>query len=359
MAVYKVPQDVEAEDKLIGPFSFRQFIYLIVAALGIFMSWVLSRVFIGLFVIPLPIVFAFLALALPLRKDQPMETYLIAMIKFFFKPRRRIWEPEGTVTLVNITAQKAVEGPQLKEFGGSEASERLAYLAQVVDTQGWSTRGAMSANDNLSDIVLAEATHAEDVLDSSSGVAQAFDQRIAQADDARLQAARQQMQAAITQPQQTPAPQTQTVQEPVDYYAEPAQSTPPQDQQTIPPPTQQTPIYPAAVQATEPTAELEVPANLNFNPYPTKMRQHVIAPATPQQNLDQPYVQEVPVSPPTVMTQTPPQTQAQAENTPSSDPMSPDIMRLANNNDLSISAIAREAHRLKSSDEEEVVISLR
>jgi hypothetical protein len=78
MAVYKVPQDVEAEDKLIGPFSFRQFIYLIVAALGIFMAWALSQVFIGLLILPLPIVFAFLALALPLRKDQPMETYLQA-----------------------------------------------------------------------------------------------------------------------------------------------------------------------------------------------------------------------------------------------------------------------------------------
>lgn len=35
MASYKVPQDVEADDKLIGPFSFRQFIYLGIAALGI------------------------------------------------------------------------------------------------------------------------------------------------------------------------------------------------------------------------------------------------------------------------------------------------------------------------------------
>ena len=32
MAEYKVAQDVEADDKLIGPFSFRQFIYLIVVA---------------------------------------------------------------------------------------------------------------------------------------------------------------------------------------------------------------------------------------------------------------------------------------------------------------------------------------
>ena len=31
MAQYKVPQDVEADDKLIGPFSFRQFVYLLIA----------------------------------------------------------------------------------------------------------------------------------------------------------------------------------------------------------------------------------------------------------------------------------------------------------------------------------------
>ena len=34
MAEYKVAQDVEAEDKLIGPFSFRQFIYLIIVAIA-------------------------------------------------------------------------------------------------------------------------------------------------------------------------------------------------------------------------------------------------------------------------------------------------------------------------------------
>src|SRR6478735_1632706 len=119
MAVYKVPQDVEAEDKLIGPFSFRQFIYLIIAALGILMAWLLSRIFIGLLILPLPIVFAFLALALPLRKDQPMETYLIAMIKFFFKPRKRLWDPEGTISMVRIIAPKVTEGPHMKEYGSS------------------------------------------------------------------------------------------------------------------------------------------------------------------------------------------------------------------------------------------------
>ena len=314
MAVYKVPQDVEAEDKLIGPFSFRQFIYLIVAALGIFMAWLLGQVFIGLIIIPLPIVVAFLALALPLRKDQPMETYLIAMLKFFFKPRHRTWDPEGTISLVQITAPKVAEGPQLKEYGGTEASQRLAYLAQVVDTQGWATRGATSASDNLSDIFVAEASHAEDILDASSGVAQAIDQRIAQTDDARLSAVRQQFQAAIQQPQaQQPQPQL-----------------PPEPQQPAPPQT---------------TNNDSLPQDIHYNPYPNSMRQHVINPASEQQ-------------PATPQPATEPQLQAQAEKQPSSETVSPDIMRLANNNDLSISALANEAHRLEN-DDKEVVISLR
>ena len=42
MAQYKVPQDVEADDKLLGPFNFRQFVYLMISgglialAIGLF-----------------------------------------------------------------------------------------------------------------------------------------------------------------------------------------------------------------------------------------------------------------------------------------------------------------------------------
>ena len=66
MAVYKVPQDVEADDKLIGPFSFRQFIYLIIVALSIAAAWGLGQLFIPLAIIPLPLIIFFGALALPL-----------------------------------------------------------------------------------------------------------------------------------------------------------------------------------------------------------------------------------------------------------------------------------------------------
>lgn len=302
MAVYKVPQDVEAEDKLIGPFSFRQFIYLLVAGLGIFTAWLLSQVFIGLFVLPMPIVIALLALALPLRKDQPMETYLIAMIKFFFKPRRRLWDPEGTISMIQITAPKVLEGPQMKDFAGDEASQRLSYLAKVMDTQGWSTRGATSSNDNLSDIFIAEASHAEDMFDESTTVTQSLEQKIVQADNARIQAVKAQMQQVAAQPQPTiPEPAIQTT------------------------PVQQAPVT-LPTDATAPT----------FNPYPAAIHQQVLAPTQQDGGTDLP----------------------QAQKQPSAETVSPDIMRLANNNDLSISAISREARRLENNDDE-VVISLR
>ncbi|QQR50992.1 PrgI family protein [Candidatus Saccharibacteria bacterium] len=56
MAVYKVAQDVEADDKLIGPFSFRQFIYLIIVAISITLAWGLAQLFVPLAIIPLPII---------------------------------------------------------------------------------------------------------------------------------------------------------------------------------------------------------------------------------------------------------------------------------------------------------------
>ena len=45
MAVYKVAQDVEADDKLLGPFTARQFIYLIIVALSGLVAWFLSQLF--------------------------------------------------------------------------------------------------------------------------------------------------------------------------------------------------------------------------------------------------------------------------------------------------------------------------
>jgi hypothetical protein len=186
MATYKVPQDVEADDKLIGPFSFRQFIYLIIVVLSGALAWGLSQLFIGLAIIPLPVILLFGALALPLRKDQPMEIYLAAIISYYLKPHKRLWDPDGIESLIQITVPKVVEIQRSKNITQADAEQRFSYLAGIVDSGGWAIRGAgaqASPNTVLNNDIFLEAQSAEDVLDSNTAVAQSFNTMMSKESD--------------------------------------------------------------------------------------------------------------------------------------------------------------------------------
>lgn len=245
MSRYKVAQDVEAEDKILGPFSFRQFIYLLVAAAGIALAWGLSQVFLPLAVIPVPIILLFGALALPLRKDQPMEVYLAAVISFYTKPRRRMWQPDGINSLIEITVPEKVEIERTKNLSQDEAERRLAYLSQLADTHGWSIRHTRvpDAQGSMISDVYFEAQQTSDMFDDNSSEARAMTRRIEQSNQARRRAAIERMQAppaalpavADGQPlQQAPVPyqpewpQTQAQLQPYHAAPQTAPNTPPQ-----------------------------------------------------------------------------------------------------------------------------------
>lgn len=310
MATYKVPQDVEADDKLIGPFSFRQFIYLIIVALAIALAWGLSQLFIGLAIIPLPIILLFGALALPLRKDQPMEIYLAAIISYYLKPHKRLWDPDGVESLIEITVPKVVEIQRSKNISQADAEQRFSYLAGIVDSGGWAIRGTgaqASPSTTLNNDIFLEAQGAEDVLDGNNAVAQSFNTMMSKETDRVRQEAIDRMHQAptvITTPAPVPAPA----------------------QQAMP---QAAPVY---------------------NPYPN-IQQTVIQP------IDDAAHSTAQPAPTPVETPVP-----QSAPTTSDKPLSADIMNLANNPDLSIETIAREAHRLQEKENdmsEEVIISLR
>jgi hypothetical protein len=329
MATYKVPQDVEADDKLIGPFSFRQFIYLVAVALACLAAWGLAQIFIGLAILPLPIVLFFGALALPLRKDQPMEIYMAAMVSFYLKPRKRLWDPEGVETLIEITAPKTYESTQTRGLSQSEAEQRLSYLANIVDTGGWAIRGANAAPDTaLNNDIILEAQSAVDVLDTNNSVAQSFDQMMAETTVHAKEAAVERMKATTFAP--TPVAQT-----------------------------------PAPISTTE-TDDLVMPA---FNPYPTSIQQTVIQPLNDPAHMAQQNIPQIPIvsglksAQPAAATPKVHSDPKQTATTTSETPVSADIINLANNADgLSIATLAHEANRIHKKIEEEseeVVISLR
>ena len=165
MAQYKVPQDVEADDKLLGPFTFRQFVYLLIAGGLIALAVGLFQIFPILAIIPLPFVLLLAALALPLKKDQPMETYLAAIVSYYLKPRVRRWTPGQRESTIAITVPKKKEEARTRDITGEEATHRLSFLADIVDTEGYAIKGASIRKVN--EELVQEANLANDMFEDS------------------------------------------------------------------------------------------------------------------------------------------------------------------------------------------------
>ena len=310
MAVYKVPQDVEADDKLIGPFSFRQFVYLIVVALSGALAWGLSQLFLPLFIIPLPVIVFFGALALPLRKDQPMEIFMAAMASYYIKPHKRMWDPDGIESLIEITVPKIVDIQLTKDISQSDAQQRFSYLSELVDSKGWSVRGVgiQATSSVMSNDAYLEAQQAVDILDDNAHTSQALDQKINQSDALRRQQAIDAM--------HTPMPPTP------DYFNGGQVAEP----QTAPEPTNN--ILPET------------------NPYLDNIQQKVIQPILQPVSTLQPAIITLPETTPTT----------------SEKVLSTDIInKLANDDTLSIATIASEANRINTKQDmnQEVFIPLR
>ncbi len=138
MATYKIPQNVEAEDKLLGPFTFKQFIFLLMAAFAALVTWLLWRINPWVSSLSIPFILLFGFLGIYHREDQPVEVYLVAALNYLFKPRRRKWSQEGLVETVRLTAPKVKLRPELKRLSSERG--QLKTLANIMDTRGWAIK---------------------------------------------------------------------------------------------------------------------------------------------------------------------------------------------------------------------------
>jgi hypothetical protein len=241
---------------------------------------------------------------------------LAAIVSFYLKPRKRLWQPDGVDSLIEITVPKTVEVQRTKDISQEDAQQRFGYLADIVDSEGWAVRGqgvqAPSTSPMTSDAYFT-AQNAPDILDESGEVGQSLENMISKSDARR----HEEMMARMRQP----AAPTTTVVTPT----------------TSEPSTYQVPVQPTPTIQATPTA---VPT---YNPYPT-FQQTVIQPPSDDASHQLPTAQPTP-----------------APST-SEKPISADIINLATNTDLSVEAIAREANRIKEKEEDlqdGVVLSLR
>lgn len=90
---YQVPQFIDVEDKIVGPLTIKQFIFVgIGGALILVFFFTLRLAFAIILSIPVAAISA--SLAFVTIKGMPLYKYLAAMAGFAFKPQEYTWKKE-------------------------------------------------------------------------------------------------------------------------------------------------------------------------------------------------------------------------------------------------------------------------
>jgi hypothetical protein len=136
---YKVPQNVDIEDKVVGPLSLRQFIILLVTVGIILVLYFLIPSVVKIFFWMLAIIIgaAGVAIAFTNYGGQNMEVFLMGAWKTFTTPRQRVWKkvPEPVQTMAAAEPEKIAKPKEKKSL--EEQRDNLEKLASLVDAGGY------------------------------------------------------------------------------------------------------------------------------------------------------------------------------------------------------------------------------
>lgn len=111
MAQYQIPQFIETENKIVGPFSLRQFLYVAAAGILSFILFTLGlKLFIWLFV-TLILGVVSVALAFGKYNSQPLPKILWLAMGFLWRPRLYIWQREIEERVIEVPSIKPLPMP--------------------------------------------------------------------------------------------------------------------------------------------------------------------------------------------------------------------------------------------------------
>lgn len=142
-----VPQHIDVEDKIVGPLTAKQLGWIVALGVILLVSWnMLPKALFFIAGIPLTIVFVALAFYKPY--GQPLGSFVIFGIMYFFRPKVYFWKR---------TPQKDSELPQKKVVSAQQPvqksidQETVRNLAQLLDSDG------MHYNEGIEDILKKSA----------------------------------------------------------------------------------------------------------------------------------------------------------------------------------------------------------
>ncbi|MGI9027563.1 MAG: PrgI family protein, partial [Candidatus Saccharimonadales bacterium] len=343
----------------LGPLTLKQFIF---GASAIFFGYLgvyaVTQGAAFLLTVFAPPTLLGLFLAIPWNKDQPTEVWVLAKIRFRVKPRSRIWDQAGLEELVTITVPKVIEISKTDGLNQAEVQSRLKALADTIDTRGWATKNA-GLNDHLpvlGDRLVSpsmiprpvpeiDVSSYRDVLDVDTAVSENFTQMMQTSSQDQRRHSLEKMDR-VRQGESIGSVQQPTINfTPPVAVGQPAPAVP----------------YTSAEQALSYQLREQRDAGALVNSHMRTLSTHPageLITAEPAKKLSvaaQPASTQSSSATDDVTAVEEPVKEAQAPMTKVANPA---ILDLAQNNDLDIATLARQAKR-NDSDEDEVVITLR
>lgn len=131
---YQVPQFVDMEDRIIGPLTLKQFLYLASGGGLLLINWFLFTFFLW-FLLAIPIVALAAAFAFLKINGQSFIYFLASIVAYFFKPRLYIWNRKGELKSEEASASgaksKITETPPAEEKLSRSKLKELALNLDV------------------------------------------------------------------------------------------------------------------------------------------------------------------------------------------------------------------------------------
>ncbi len=128
---FKVPQNIDMQDRIIGPLTLSQFFYLLFGGLLIYILFnklVLNGLTFFFVILAIPIgVFTF-AMAFIKIQDRPFPSFFAAAVGFFSRPRERVWAHYVPPVTAKTPPKKVAEVRSAKTLDTVQVGEIASIL---------------------------------------------------------------------------------------------------------------------------------------------------------------------------------------------------------------------------------------
>lgn len=137
---FAIPQFIEVEDKVIGPLTVRQFIFLVIGGVMMVIFWALADLglFLFLSVITLAVVVAFAFVKI---NGRSFQIFLVSFLQFNTKPKLRHWYREPGAERLKTSIKKKEKALAINEeeeiyTGGKKLiRSKLEQLSSILDQE--------------------------------------------------------------------------------------------------------------------------------------------------------------------------------------------------------------------------------